>query len=105
MDNDGQQTSSTDESSQPLKVARYSALSGNELYCAKMLGYLPGDMIIGNAVFSMGAIGSIRSNVRTFVGGEIVTITNMIAEGRRLSFEKFQQELSDRTGHGATGLS
>jgi uncharacterized protein YbjQ (UPF0145 family) len=29
----------------------------------------------------------------------------MIAEGRRLSFEKFKQEMTDNTGHGATGVS
>ena len=70
-----------------------------------MLGYLPGDLIIGNSIFSMGAIGSLRSGVRTFVGGEIVTITNMIAEGRQISFDKFKEELKSKTGAGATGVS
>lgn len=101
MDDDVKQ----DESTEPVKKTRYSSLSGNELYCAKMLGYDLGDLIIGNAIFAMGAIGSFRSDVRTFVGGEIVTMTNMIAEGRRLSFEKFMQELTEKTGHGATGVS
>ena len=86
------------------KRVKFSALNGNEVYCAHLLGYAPSDMIIGNSVFSMGIIGGIRSSVRNFVGGEVVTITEMISEGRRLSFDRFNDEMKKYGGAGATGV-
>lgn len=87
------------------RVAHYSGLSGNEMYCAWLLGYTPGNLLVGNSVFSMGFIGGIGSNIRTFVGGEIQQYTNMIAQGRRLSLERFEQELAASGGHGASGVT
>ncbi len=84
-----------------LKV---SGLSGNGLYCAHLLGYNPGNLLVGNSVFSLGVIGSIRSGIRTAVGGEIAAVTNMIAEGRRLSFDRFNKELVASGGSGAIGV-
>ncbi len=86
------------------KQTVFSGLSGNEMYCAYLLGYSPGDLLVGNSVFSMGYIGSIRTNIRTTVGGEIAAITNMIAEGRNLSMQKFDQELMKFKGSGASGV-
>lgn len=87
------------------RAARFSGLSGNEMYCAWLLGYLPGDLLVGNSVFSMGFIGGIGSSIRTFVGGEIAQYTNMIAEGRRLSLERFDNELTRAGGEGASGVT
>jgi uncharacterized protein YbjQ (UPF0145 family) len=53
----------------------------------------------------MGIIGSIRSDVRNFIGGEAVTVTNMISEGRRLSLERFNKEMVQYNGAGATGVN
>lgn len=83
----------------------FSGLSGNEMYCAWLLGYLPGNLLVGNSVFSMGFIGGIGSSLRTFVGGEIAQYTNMIAEGRRLSLERFEAELAQSGGDGASGVT
>jgi len=88
--------------SSPIK---YSGMSGNEMYCAALLGYTPGDLLVGNSVFALGYIGSIRSNVRSVIGGEITTITNMIAEGRRLSLERFSAELIKANGIGGSGIT
>lgn len=85
--------------------AVFSGLSGNEMYCAWLLGYLPGNLLVGNSVFSMGFLGGLGSNIRTFVGGEIKQYTSMIAEGRRLSLERFEQELTHGGGSGATGVT
>ena len=84
---------------------RYSGLSGNEMYCAHLLGYAPGDLLVGNSVFSMGFIGGIGSSIKTVLGGEIGQYTNMIAEGRRLSLERFEKELEECNGHGAAGVT
>lgn len=83
----------------------FSGLSGNEMFCANLLGYLPGDLLVGNSVFSMGFLGGIGSGLRTIVGGEITQYTNMIAEGRRLSLQRFDAELQQTGGMGATGVT
>ena len=83
----------------------FTGLSGNELYCANLVGYRPGNLLVGNSVFALGVIGGIASNIRTAVGGEISQITNMIAEGRRLSLERFDQELAQSGAQAATGVS
>lgn len=86
-------------------ATRYSGLSGNEMYCAWLLGYLPGDLLVGNSVFSMGFLGSLGSGIRTFVGGEVKQYTGMIAEGRRLSLQRFEDELKASGGQGASGVT
>jgi len=86
-------------------TTHYSGLSGNEMYCAYLLGYMPGNLLVGNSVFSMGFLGSLGSGMRTVVGGEITQYTNMIAEGRRLSLERFDAELQQASGSGATGVT
>lgn len=83
----------------------FSGLSGNEMYCVNLLGFLPGDLLVGNSVFSMGFLGGLGSGIRTFVGGEITQYTNMIAEGRRLSLQRFDAELQQTGGMGATGVT
>ncbi|MGH7241342.1 MAG: heavy metal-binding domain-containing protein, partial [Candidatus Saccharimonadales bacterium] len=72
---------------------------------AYLLGYEPGDLLVGNSVFSMGVLGGIGSSIKTFIGGEVTQFTNMIAEGRRLSLSRFQEELQQTGGAGATGVT
>jgi uncharacterized protein YbjQ (UPF0145 family) len=88
-----------------VNPTRFSGLSGNEMYCAYLLGYSPGDLLVGNSVFSMGLLGGIGSSLRTLAGGEITQYTNMIAEGRRLSLQRFEAELGQTGGSGATGVT
>jgi len=83
----------------------YTGLSGNEIYCLNKVGYKPGHMIIGNSVFSMGFFGGIRAGFKGLVGGEIHDYTTMIAEGRSLSFERMEKEISQNNGDGATGVT
>lgn len=95
----------TSQLSPTPRATRFSGLSGNEMYCAYLLGYEPGNLLVGNSVFSLGLIGGIGSSLRNLVGGEIKQYTNIIAEGRRLSLERFQGELAASNGSGATGVS
>jgi uncharacterized protein YbjQ (UPF0145 family) len=97
------ETPSTDTGTR--RAPRYSGLSGNEMYCMALLGYEPGNLLIGNSVFSMGYIGSIGTNIRTAVGGEISQFTNMITQGRKLSLSRFEEELARSGGGGASGVN
>jgi uncharacterized protein YbjQ (UPF0145 family) len=83
----------------------FTGLSGNEMYCVRLSGYSPGNLLVGNSVFALGFIGSLGSGIKTAVGGEVKQFTNMIAEGRRLSLERFDQELIQSNGVAATGVT
>ncbi len=83
----------------------FSGLSGNELYCISLAGYTAGSLVVGNSVFALGLLGGVTSNIRTVVGGEVNQVTNMIAEGRRLSLERFNQELIQSGSPAATGVT
>jgi len=91
--------------SQNSVSTKISGLSGNEMYCAALLGYSPGNLLVGNSVFAMGFIGGVGSSFRTAMGGEITQMTNMIAEGRKLSLSRFGKELERCTGSGASGVT
>ncbi len=107
----GSQSKSADDQSQPGAQAEpslgpaFSGLSGNELYCVGLAGYTAGSLVVGNSVFALGLLGGVSSNIRTVVGGEVTQVTNMIAEGRRLSLERFNQELLQSGSPAATGVT
>lgn len=82
-----------------------TGLSGNEMYCLRQKGYVPGDLVIGNSVFSMGFIGGIGSGLKVLAGGEVEQVTSIIHEGREASFERMLNEASKRGGSGITGVS
>jgi uncharacterized protein YbjQ (UPF0145 family) len=83
----------------------YTGLSGNEMYCLDRVGFRPGNLLVGNSVYSLGFVGGIRSGVRNLVGGEVKAITEIIAEGRRLSFDRLESERSALGAVGVTGVS
>jgi len=60
---------------------------------------------MGNSVYSLGVLGGLLSNVHSTLGGEIPQYTNMISEGRRLSLQRFEQELVDAKACAATGVT
>src|ERR1700752_2422923 len=87
------------------RTTRFSGLSGNEMYCVDLLGYQPGNLLVGKGGFSFGLFGGTGSGLRTIAGGGITQYTNIIAEGRRLSLDRFNQELANNNGHGASGVT
>lgn len=82
-----------------------TGLSGNEIYCIDKLGFSPGDLVIGNSVFSMGFVGSIASAARTLAGGEVTQVTQVIHDGRQLALERLLTETKQREGTAVTGVT
>jgi len=79
----------------PLKTSSHSrvtGLSGNEIYCLNRMNMRPGNLCIGNSVFSLGVMRSLTSGLRVLAGGEIPEITNLIHEGRQKAFDRMTQE-------------
>jgi uncharacterized protein YbjQ (UPF0145 family) len=84
---------------------KLTGLSGNEIYCLKLMNMDPGNLVIGNSVFSMGLAGGLSAAFKGAVGGEIHEFTSMIYEGRNLSLQRLQSEIASHGGNGATGVT
>lgn len=86
-------------------MAVMTGLSGNEMYCLHQKGMKPGDLVIGNSVFSVGFVGGIGSGFKTLAGGEVTQITSVIHEGRQKAYDRMVHEAEQRGGIGITGVS
>ncbi|MEH2107428.1 heavy metal-binding domain-containing protein, partial [Nostoc sp.] len=82
-----------------------SGLSGNEIFCLRQQGMYPGDLVIGNSVFSLGLIGGISSGLKTIVGGEVSEVTSIIHEGRQKAYARMLAEAEKHGGIGITGVN
>jgi uncharacterized protein YbjQ (UPF0145 family) len=81
-----------------------SGLSGNEIYCLAQKGWNPGDIVVGNSVYSLGLLRGITSGLKTLAGGEIASITHLIADGRHAAIGRLESEAAGQGAHGLTGV-
>jgi len=79
-----------------------TGLSGNEIYCLHLKGMTPGELVVGNSVYSMGFLGSLGAGLRNIMGGEVTQVTQIIHEGRQQAFQRMVHEAE---GHGGAGIS
>ncbi len=86
-------------------MAIMSGLSGNEIYCLHLKGLKPGELVIGNSVYSTGFVGGLGASFRSMVGGEVTQVTSIIHEGRLKSYERMMSEAKERGGLGVTGVT
>ncbi len=86
-------------------MAVMTGLSGNEIYCLAKKGLSPGDLVIGNSVFSMGFLGSLSAIGANIVGGEVEEITQVIHDGRLQALDRMINEAKERGGVGITGAT
>jgi uncharacterized protein YbjQ (UPF0145 family) len=81
-----------------------SGTSGNEIYCLSRKGLTPGEIVVGNSVFSLGFGGWIRSVGRSIAGGEVEQLTHLISEGRHAAIGRMEQEAQKHGARGVTGV-
>ena len=86
-------------------MAIMSGLSGNEMYCLNLKGLAPGDLVLGNSVYSMGFVGGLGAGLRSMMGGEVTQFTEVIHEGRLQAIERMSQEAKESGGYGISGVS
>lgn len=82
-----------------------SGMSGNEIYCLSLKGMSPGELTVGNSVRSVGLAGGLGAAGRTFAGGEVKQITDLISEGRHAAITRMEQEAQKHGASGVTGVS
>ncbi|MBV9125115.1 MAG: heavy metal-binding domain-containing protein, partial [Planctomycetes bacterium] len=81
-----------------------TGLSGNEIYCLAQKGWAPGNIVVGNSVYSLGVLGGFTSGLRTLAGGEVTNITEMISDGRHAAIKRLEDEAQEEGAHGLTGV-
>jgi uncharacterized protein YbjQ (UPF0145 family) len=82
-----------------------SGLSGNELYCLAKKGLAPGALLVGNSVYSLGALRGFTSGMRTLAGGEIQSLSELISDGRHAAIRRLEEEAQAAKANGATGVT
>jgi uncharacterized protein YbjQ (UPF0145 family) len=82
-----------------------SGLSGNEIYCLQKKGYAPGRIVVGNSVYSLGAVRGLTSGLKTLTGGEIHSLTELISDGRHAAIQRLEKEATELKASGVTGVS
>ncbi len=82
-----------------------TGLNGNEMFCLHKKGYTPGELVIGNSVWSMGLFGAIGSGLKTLMGGEVEQVTNIVHEGRKNALERMQAWTDLGGAVGITGVT
>ena len=82
-----------------------TGMSGNEIYCLHLKGMTPGELVIGNSVYSLGFVGSLGAGLCNMAGGEVTQVTQIIHEGRLQSFQRMQAEAEQAHGAGISGVT
>jgi len=82
-----------------------TGLSGNEMYCLHLKGLSPGELVVGNSVYSLGFVGGIGAGLKSAFGGEVTQITQIIHDGRQQSYARMVEEAQQRGGAGITGVT
>ena len=82
-----------------------TGLSGNEIYCLNLKNLLPGELVVGNSVHSMGFVGGVRAGLNVLFGGEVTQVTEIISEGRHEAQKRLVSEAERGRAHGITGVT
>lgn len=77
----------------------------NEIYCLDQKGFTPGNIIVGNSVYSLGLLRSIGTGFKAILGGELEQVTHLIAEGREAAYKRMLHEADTANAAGITGVS
>lgn len=86
-------------------MAINTGLSGNEIFCLAKKGLEPGELVIGNSVWSLGLIGSLGSLAKTLAGGEVTQMTEIIHEGRKSAIDRMNAWTGLQGAVGITGVT
>lgn len=69
-----------------------SDLSGQEFWLVVDKGYQPLGLVLGNCVYSMGAVGGFLAGLKGMVRGEVEQYSRLMYEARELALSRMQAE-------------
>jgi uncharacterized protein YbjQ (UPF0145 family) len=82
-----------------------SGMSGNEMYCLAKKGFVPGELVVGNSVWSIGVGGALGAFGRSVAGGEVRPVTQMISEGRHGAISRMEGHAKENGAIGVTSVT
>ncbi len=82
-----------------------TGLSGNEIYCLNQKGYAPGNIVVGNAVYSLGTLRKFATGMQSMFGGELPQVTEVIQDGRESAYNRLVEEAKKFGASGVTGIT
>jgi len=81
-----------------------SDLTGEELWSLTAMGFAPVKLLMSTSVYSLGAIGGLKSMFKGFVKGEISDLTTLVYDAREHVFERIEQEAAQLGADEVVGI-
>ena len=69
-----------------------SDLTGQEFWLVIDKGYTPLGLVLGNCVYSMGAMGGFMAGLKGAAGGEVGQYSKLMYDARELALQRMQAE-------------
>ncbi len=85
-------------------MAFTSDLSGQEFWLLVDKGYTPLGLVLGNSVYSMGALGGFLSGLRGQFRGEVTEVTRLMYDARELALQRMKHEAETLGADGVIGV-
>ncbi|MFL6697479.1 MAG: heavy metal-binding domain-containing protein [Vitreoscilla sp.] len=81
-----------------------SDLTGEELWSLTAMGFAPLKLLMSTSVYSLGAIGGLKSLFKGFVKGEISDLTTLVYDAREHVFHRIEQEAAELGADRVVGI-
>lgn len=81
-----------------------TTLTPHEVYLMRQMGYKPMQVVFGNVVFSMGALGFLRTIFRAFTRGEMVDFSRLNRDARLLARNRMLEMAKDLGAESVWGV-
>jgi uncharacterized protein YbjQ (UPF0145 family) len=85
-------------------MAFTSDLSGQEFWLVVDKGYIPMGLVLGNSVYSMGAMGGWLSGIKGQFRGEVVEVTRLMYDAREMALQRMKAEAESLGADGVIGV-
>ena len=85
-------------------MAFTSDLSGQEFWLVVDKGYIPLGLVLGNSVYSMGAMGGWLSGIKGQFRGEVVEVTRLMYDAREMALQRMKAEAESLGADGVIGV-
>ena len=81
-----------------------SDLTGEELWSLTAMGFAPVKLLMSTSVYSLGAIGGLKSLFKGFIKGEISDLTTLVYDAREHVFDRIEQEAAQLGADRVVGI-
>ena len=81
-----------------------SDLTGEELWSLTAMGFAPLKLLMSTSVYSLGALGGLKSIFKGFIKGEISDLTTLVYDAREHVFNRIEQEATQLGADEVVGI-